>query len=163
MARFYGSMRGNRGEVTRCGTQSSGLEAHVRGWRLGAKVVVSHSPSGIDTIHVYSTHGSGGNGKDKLLLTLRQGGITEYNALGLDASDEAQQAAGGGEDALAFMRYTPKPTHHSSIKYYYIVKATGEVRFRSSTGDTMSSNNYTTEQALIGSGHFEKGVADDHE
>ena len=35
MSRFYGSMQGSRGEVTRCGTKNSGIHARVRGWNIG--------------------------------------------------------------------------------------------------------------------------------
>jgi hypothetical protein len=38
MARYYGSMKGGRGEVTRTGTPSSGITSHPRGWNIGVKV-----------------------------------------------------------------------------------------------------------------------------
>lgn len=38
MARFYGSMRGNRGEATRMGTPNSGISGHIRGWNVGGEV-----------------------------------------------------------------------------------------------------------------------------
>lgn len=55
MAKFYGSLHGSRGEVTRCGTSSSGIESHIRGWGQGIKVHVGYSPGGnqlVATIHV---------------------------------------------------------------------------------------------------------------
>ena len=38
MSRFYGSLQGGRGEVTRTGTGSSGISAHPRGWNTGIVV-----------------------------------------------------------------------------------------------------------------------------
>lgn len=40
MSKFYGSLKGSRGEVTRCGTLGSGITAHVRGWDAGIRVHV---------------------------------------------------------------------------------------------------------------------------
>lgn len=40
MAEFYGSIQGARGQATRCGTKSSGLHGHIRGWETGAGVEV---------------------------------------------------------------------------------------------------------------------------
>ena len=45
MSHFYGIMSGARGAATRCGTKSSGIEAHVRGWGIGAKAEVRHMRS----------------------------------------------------------------------------------------------------------------------
>ena len=38
MARFYGSIQGSRGEATRMGTPSSGMNGHIRGWNVGGEV-----------------------------------------------------------------------------------------------------------------------------
>ena len=32
MSWFYGYLRGNRGDATRCGSKSSGIHAHIRSW-----------------------------------------------------------------------------------------------------------------------------------
>lgn len=32
MATFYGSIKGGRGEATRCGTKNSGIKASVQSW-----------------------------------------------------------------------------------------------------------------------------------
>lgn len=42
MAHLYGAMKGSRGEATRCGTKSSGIRAHVRGWDVGIRSQVHH-------------------------------------------------------------------------------------------------------------------------
>ena len=38
MAQFYADIQGNRGQATRMGTKKSGLDGHIRGWHIGAKV-----------------------------------------------------------------------------------------------------------------------------
>lgn len=58
MARFYGSLSGQaRTEATRRGGASSGVTAHVRGWRIGARVEVV-DVNGKDVVRVYKTGGS---------------------------------------------------------------------------------------------------------
>ena len=57
MSHFYGSMKGSRGEVTRCGDTKSGISAHLRGWNVGVRVVCFHE-DGVDMIQVYRTCGS---------------------------------------------------------------------------------------------------------
>jgi len=32
MSHFYGYLQGSRGEATRCGTKTSGINAHLRSW-----------------------------------------------------------------------------------------------------------------------------------
>ena len=61
MAHFYGSMQGNKGEVTRCGTKKSGMTAHIRGWNIGVKVNIRHDKeTGKDNYTIYETGGSNG-------------------------------------------------------------------------------------------------------
>ena len=38
MAQFYADIQGNRGQATRMGTKKSGLDGHIRGWHIGARV-----------------------------------------------------------------------------------------------------------------------------
>lgn len=66
MAQFYGEIKGNRGRVTRTGTKNSGMQAHVRGWNIGVKVILSHV-NGSDYIEVWETGGSH-NPNTKVLL-----------------------------------------------------------------------------------------------
>ncbi len=54
MAYFYGYLTGNRGIATRCGSRDSGITAHIRSWNND----------------VYVSLGAGGDGKDKLHLTI---------------------------------------------------------------------------------------------
>jgi hypothetical protein len=70
MAHFYGSMKGQRGERTACGTKSSGMSAHVRGWEHGVRIVASHYDTQVgkpDTFAVYMTTGSNATGPDVYL------------------------------------------------------------------------------------------------
>lgn len=66
MAQFYGDVQGNRGQATRMGTKDSGMTAHIRGWRVGARIHLLHI-DGVDVVRVYKTHGSTGRGDDTLL------------------------------------------------------------------------------------------------
>ena len=59
MSRFYGDLQGNRGMATRQGTKASSIDAHVRGWHTGARVIVdAEGPDGQDRVRVYRTGGS---------------------------------------------------------------------------------------------------------
>lgn len=58
MSRFYGDLRGNRGTATRQGTAKSGIDGHIRGWTLGAKVVCFVGEDGEDRVVVNLTGGS---------------------------------------------------------------------------------------------------------
>jgi hypothetical protein len=59
MARFYSSLRADRGEVTKAGTAKSGLVGHVRGWNVGVEVV-ARDVDGADVFYIYVTKGSEG-------------------------------------------------------------------------------------------------------
>ena len=58
MSRFYGSLQGNRGRATRCGTANSGIDSHTRGWNIGARVNCFVNANGEDEVWVYLTGGS---------------------------------------------------------------------------------------------------------
>ncbi len=53
MAHFYGSMQGQRGEVTRTGTKSSGLEASLTTREIEGIVQLSQNNDGIDTLEFF--------------------------------------------------------------------------------------------------------------
>ena len=59
MSRFYASIQGSRGEATRQGTPKSGIQGHIRGWRVGVKVR-GFNDNGHDVFRVYATSGSNG-------------------------------------------------------------------------------------------------------
>lgn len=59
MSQYYGSMQGDRGEVTRRGTKNSGLRGHIRGWYLGANVEMHwNEEEQRDELYIYITGGS---------------------------------------------------------------------------------------------------------
>ncbi len=57
MAQYRAIIKGNRGEASRLGSKSSGLEARVNGWNVGVYVDIQHI-EGKDRVFVYSTGGS---------------------------------------------------------------------------------------------------------
>lgn len=67
MSRFYGSMKGGRGQVTRCGTKGSGIQSHVRGWNIGVKITCYANVSDEDEVAIYLTSGSNDSKASKLL------------------------------------------------------------------------------------------------
>lgn len=70
MSHFYGSMKGNRGGVSRCGSKRSGITAHIRGWNVGVRVNIFVNDKGEDTVHIYQTKGSNGC-EDKFIKEVR--------------------------------------------------------------------------------------------
>lgn len=68
MAHFYGGIQGNRGEATRLGTKSSGLNGFLNGWNIGINVNLNYDEEeDTDIVSVYLTHGSThGNRSDGL-------------------------------------------------------------------------------------------------
>jgi hypothetical protein len=67
MAHFYAHLQGNRGIVNRCGTKSSGIYAHVRGWDLGIHSEMALSADEHDRSYVAVTGGSNNKAKTYLL------------------------------------------------------------------------------------------------
>lgn len=62
MAHFYADIQGARGEASRCGSKQSGIDGHIRGWNIGARVALRHdSKTGKDKCTIYLTSGSNGN------------------------------------------------------------------------------------------------------
>jgi len=72
MSRFYGSMKGSRGETTRCGDRGHGITAHVRGWDLGCVATMRVDANGEDIVDVYLTGGSNGSCARVFLGTFRR-------------------------------------------------------------------------------------------
>jgi hypothetical protein len=60
MAQYYADIQGNRGQATRMGTKSSGMEGHIRGWDIGARVSMYHNARGEDAVCITLTSGSNG-------------------------------------------------------------------------------------------------------
>ena len=85
MSQFYGDIQGHRGEATRGGTKKSGIQGHIRGWNIGARVTCHYNEqTGQDEVTVYKTSGSGGGGHDTI--------ICRFTAAGVDYSDNPDQA-----------------------------------------------------------------------
>lgn len=42
MSHFYGTLQGNRGEASRCGSKNSGITTHAAGWQGAIRVSVWH-------------------------------------------------------------------------------------------------------------------------
>ena len=78
MARFYGSMQGNRGEATRMGSANSGFSAHIRGWNVGCEVEMSVDDEGRDVCSVYRTEGSDGGGRVLVAVFVEGGQDDNY-------------------------------------------------------------------------------------
>jgi hypothetical protein len=71
MAQFLGSVQGQRGQVTRLGSKSSGLEVRANGWTVGVCVAATHV-DGKDVFHVFRTAGSNGYGASELIATITE-------------------------------------------------------------------------------------------
>ncbi len=58
MSHFYGEMFGSaKNPATMRGHKTTGLEAHLRGWNIGVKVILQNN-NGVDEIYLYKTGGS---------------------------------------------------------------------------------------------------------
>ena len=78
MARLYGSLQGDRKQVTRRGTVNSGIRAHVRGWNVGVEVIgkvkgynKKNKSDGFDYFEIYATSGSNAKVQSIKLGTVR--------------------------------------------------------------------------------------------
>lgn len=70
MAQFYADIQGNKGMVTRMGTKKSGLDGHIRGWYVGARVWMSfNEETQEDECTIDLTGGSSRGGSSKRLGT----------------------------------------------------------------------------------------------
>ncbi len=71
MSRFYANIKGNRGGTSRCGTPSSGIKSHTRGWDVGVEVLGDVDCDGQDEFQVYATGGSNDPFTSKLIARIR--------------------------------------------------------------------------------------------
>lgn len=72
MSRFYASIQGSKGQATRQGTKNSGIQGHIRGWNVGARVFCSVNDDGKDEVTLILTSGSNGRKSDKAIGTFRE-------------------------------------------------------------------------------------------
>ena len=70
MGRFRGTVQGNRGEASRLGSISSGLEVTASGWDIGVNIHID-VVDGKDVIKIYKTDGSNGYSSE-LIHTLKE-------------------------------------------------------------------------------------------
>ena len=80
MARFRGTVQGNRSEASRLG-HSDGLATTCNGWRIGVKCYAAPSEvDGEDRIEIYVTDGSGQRGISQYLgsVALDENGNPEF-------------------------------------------------------------------------------------
>lgn len=75
MARFYGSIQGNRGEATRLGNAQSGMGASVNGWDLGVDVRAFAKDSEQDCIVVTPSGGSNGGSSHHCSVSVDSHGV----------------------------------------------------------------------------------------
>jgi hypothetical protein len=50
MSHFYGFLSGNRGEATRCGSKSSGINAHIKSWNNDVEASLKADDEGNDIL-----------------------------------------------------------------------------------------------------------------
>ena len=68
MSQFYASIQGNRGTGTRMGTKKSGMDGHIRGWDVGARVFMRYNEeTQQDECTITLTSGSNNTSEDKRL------------------------------------------------------------------------------------------------
>lgn len=90
MSHFYGTVKGGRGEATRCGHKNSGIVTHAASWRGAICVRVYHDAEGVDRYSVCQT-------------TWQGSGINEELASGVIgvSSKEKHRAAVLAQEAMA--------------------------------------------------------------
>ena len=72
MARFLGTVQGQRGAASRLGSVKSGLAGKVNGWNVGVRVEARVGSRGLDELTVYATGGSQARGSAVAIGTLEE-------------------------------------------------------------------------------------------
>lgn len=86
MARFYGTVKGGRGEASRLGHANTGLRTTCSGWDIGVWCTANAydtDDTENDVIDVYVNGGSGGGGGHTLGYVKRVGGEVLFQLDGL--------------------------------------------------------------------------------
>ena len=73
MAHFRASIQGMKGEASRLGGKTSGIEARVNGWNYGVYVMGGVDETGKDMFYVYKTGGSNAGHSRELVATVKEG------------------------------------------------------------------------------------------
>ncbi len=80
MAQFRGTIKGNRGEVSRLGSKVSGMSISCDGWDVGVDCVAEYDKKlGQDVITIFGTGGSNKSSNTKIIATLTKHGIQFHN------------------------------------------------------------------------------------
>jgi hypothetical protein len=66
MAHFIADLEGQRASRSTIGSKQSGIVAEAAGWRIGARIEMSHE-HGRDVVRVYKTGGSGDSERRELV------------------------------------------------------------------------------------------------
>jgi hypothetical protein len=69
MSHFYGTLQGNRGQATRCGSKASGVSTYAAGWRGAIHVETFIGDDGEDWFAVYLTPWQYSGGESRMLAT----------------------------------------------------------------------------------------------
>lgn len=91
MARFRGTVRGQRGEASRLGNAKSGLLVEANGWEGGIRVEAFAQPNGEDRFEVYVTSGSNGRYRSRHLATIATSPSGPWIEYGDDAGKLEEQ------------------------------------------------------------------------
>ena len=75
MSHFYGTLEGNRGKATRCGTKSSGMVTYTAGWKGAIRIGVFER-DGVDRFQVCLVPWQGSGGGAKIIAE----GVLDANA-----------------------------------------------------------------------------------
>ena len=74
MARFRGTVKGQRGGASRLGSPKSGLSMRADGWEAGVRVEAAVDDTG-DVFFIYATSGSNARNGERLVATVRPGDV----------------------------------------------------------------------------------------
>ena len=86
MSHFYGTVQGGRGEATRCGHKSNGLQTNAAGWGGTIEVATYHDDeSGMDMARIYLRPWQHSGGESLLIATVElnaESGMIYYPPMG---------------------------------------------------------------------------------
>ena len=74
MAQFRAVIKGQRGEASRLGSKSSGLNVKANGWTSGIQVIATYRDGIGDCFEIWETGGSLKTRPDRLIATLFDNG-----------------------------------------------------------------------------------------
>lgn len=64
-------MKGSRGETSRTGGETSGINCHIRGWNHGVKVTLYKDAEGFEWVNIVLTGGSNNPSELRTILDSR--------------------------------------------------------------------------------------------